>query len=48
MIIALIDYKDLTEEQQEKVVCLYKVIEEKIEDFTISIDKVHDEGDFLS
>lgn len=48
MIICLIDYADLTEEQKAKVICLYKVSEEKIEDFTIAIDKVHDEGDYLS
>ena len=46
MFIALIDYDDLTEDQKTKVICLYKVTNEKIEDFTVAIDEIHDEGGF--
>ena len=45
-IIALIDSKDLTEEQINKVLCLYSVEDEKIGDFTVAIDKIHDESEY--
>lgn len=46
MIICLIDYKDLTEEQKKRAICFYKVNDEYIEDFTIKIDEIHDKGDY--
>lgn len=46
MIVALIDYKKLTEEQKKEAFALYGLEDENVTDFTVAIDEIHDNNDY--